>query len=329
MKIIITGSNGFVGKNLLREIKDKFPGSQIICLVRTKSNIPETDNVKLCYVDYLDLNSLLNSDVFDGADYIFHVAGVTKALSEKGFRDGNVIPAINILETIKQKGIKLKRFVLISSQSASGPSKSLNHYKEESEEENPVEFYSKSKLEAEKVVKQYNGIIPYTIISPVSVYGPQDVDFFNIFKMTKMGVNVYPGNKNKYISIIFVTDLVKAIIDAALSENTINKKYFICNDEPIPWKQVHSTVFKIAGKNKLDISLPFHFLYFISFFASIYSKITKKATLLNPNKIKLSEPEFWIASNKNAKKDFCFDPKYSLEEGLKATYKWYKENGWL
>lgn len=329
MKFLITGSSGFIGQNLVREVKRRFPDSQICCLVR-KQGLQNPDNtIKYCSVNYLDINSLLNSEAFIDVDYIIHGAGVTKSATKEGFWAGNVIPTKNILETLYQKKIKPKRFILISSQSASGPSGSITHFKMEDEKENPPELYGQSKLAAEEILKQYGNDIPYTIVKPSSVYGPGDVDFFNIFKMTKMGINVFAGNADKYISIVYVDDLVDAIISSAISENTINKKYFICNDQPVTWRQVHEGIFAAAGKSRFDINVPSSIIGFFSIFGSLISVLLNKPLLLNKNKYKLSIPDYWISSNSNAKKDFGFSPKYNLAEGLKLTYDWYKSKGWL
>jgi nucleoside-diphosphate-sugar epimerase len=328
MKIVVTGSNGFVGANLIEELQKRFPEAEIACLVRgAKKN--SQGNIKYYPVNYLDKNTLLNSPAFDEIDYFYHVAGVTKSATEKGFIEGNVIPGKNILETIKEKKLSVKRFLLVSSQTACGPSKGEGHFKSEEETENPVELYGKSKLASEKNTIGFGDVIPYTIISPSSVYGPRDVDFFNIFKMTKSGVNLYAGNKFQTVSLIYVKDLVSAIINSSLSDNTVNKKYFVNDDEPKNWIEIQSAIFKICGRGKIDVTVPFGLLNVLGLFGSAYSKITGQAVLLNMNKIELSKPGYWVFSNQKAKNEFGFSCELPFEEAMKKTYEWYKANNWL
>ena len=255
--------------------------------------------------------------------------GVTKSATEKGFIEGNVIPGKHILEVLYEKKSALKRFVLVSSQTACGPSKGKGHNKTEDETETPVELYGKSKLECENITRQYKGKIPFTIISPSSVYGPRDVDFFNIFKMTKSGVNVYAGNKLQTVSLVYVKDLVNAIIDSSLSDKTVDQKYFINDDEPKNWIEIQSEIFKASGRNKIDFSLPVGLLNILAYGGSLYSKITNQPVLLNLNKIELAKPDYWVFSNEKAKRDFGFKCRYSFTDAIKETLDWYKKNNWL
>lgn len=329
MNIVITGSNGFIGKNLIEEIKHQFREAEIFCLVRNKKIYTPPNRVKFFNVDYLDRKSLLNCPAFEQVDYVYHVAGVTKSVSKKGFWEGNVLPTKHLLETLIEKNITPKRFVLVSSQTASGSSNNRNHYKKEDDSENPLELYGQSKLEAEKILREYFNAIPYTIISPSSVYGPWDVDFYNIFKMTRYGINIFAGNTNQVVSLVYVKDLVKAIIDASLSKKAEYQKYFICNDEPKSWEEIQNTIFNLVGKKKIDITIPLTVLNALSYFSSIYSAISDKPILLNRNKVQLLKSDYWIISNQKAKNDFSFNCNYSLTEGIKETYNWYKEHNWL
>ena len=327
MNIVITGSNGFIGKNLLNKLLNEYSQAEFTCLVRSPKK-SDKNRVKNIPVNYLDLNSIINSNAVNNADYIFHVAGVTKSATKKGFWEGNVIPVQNLVEAVKRTNNNLRRFINVSSHAASGPSKSVDHYKKESEPDTPTELYGESKLAGEMVLRSQTDI-PYTIINPGGVYGPGDVDFLNIFKMTQMGINVYAGVKEKYISLIYAEDLVDAIVTAAFSENTINKKYFIVDDKPVTWQQIHETVFAVVGKKHFDINIPLPLISFLANFGSLYSIIFKKESILNKNKIDMSRPSYWIASNESAKKDFGFSTKYSLKESLEKTYNWYLEKGWL
>jgi nucleoside-diphosphate-sugar epimerase len=298
-------------------------------LVRNKKAYSPGDRVRTFVVDYLDRKSLLNCPAFDQVDYIYHVAGVTKSASKKGFFEGNVVPTNHLIETLIEKKTTPKRFVLVSSQTASGSSNNRNHYKKEDELENPLDLYGQSKLEAETLLRKKGNIIPYTIISPSSVYGPWDVDFLNIFRMTKIGINIFAGNKNQVISLVYVKDLVKAIIDASLSHEAENQKYFICDDEPRSWEEIQNVIFSLVGKKKVDITIPLTVLSAFSYFGSIYSSIANKPILLNRNKAQLLKSSYWIISNQKAKSDFFFNCHYSLAEGIKETYDWYREHRWL
>jgi nucleoside-diphosphate-sugar epimerase len=329
MNIVVTGSTGFIGSNLIEELLRSFREDEITCLTRDNGNTRPHERLKTHTVDYLNKNSLESCRVLREADIVYHLAGVTKSSSKRGFWEGNVIPTRNLLEVIGEHNTSIQRFVLISSQTASGCSRSGDHYRTEEEEENPMEVYGQSKLEAEKLVKGYLRRIPFTIISPSSVYGPADPDFLAIFRMTKYGLNFYAGNRNQVISIIYIKDLVRAIVDASFSENTVNRKYFVCNDDPLSWSEIHDTIFRTAGKRKLDVTLPMFMVKTVSSLGSLYSLIAGKSILVNANKARLASPSYWLVSNMKAKRDFGFQSRFSFVQGIQETYEWYKTHGWL
>ncbi|KYK26060.1 hypothetical protein AYK26_01275 [Euryarchaeota archaeon SM23-78] len=324
MKILITGSSGFIGRNLKKALAKRFGESELVALKR-KGKLSDNEHL----INYNDRQTLLDCKACENVDYVFHLAGITRGISEKEFFQANVLPTKNLLEVLSRKSPRLKRFIFSSSHAAAGPSRNMYHRKKESEEANPVEHYGQSKLQAENVVKEYEQILPYTIVRPGGVYGPGDKDFLGIFKMAKSGINFYFGNKDKYISLIYVDNLVESMISASLSEKTISKTYFLCNDEPVTWQNIHETIFKICGKERLTLNIPYKVLYFISNLGNIYSYSTKKTPLLNVQKVRLSKPKYWIASNENAKKDFEYKDTISLEEGVRLTYEYYSRNNYL
>jgi len=323
MKILLTGSSGFIGKNLKKALRkqEPFSDAEIVALKRK-----EPLSIDECLVDYSDVQSLVECEACTNVDYAFHIAGITKGVAFKNFYTANVVPTENLLCALKNKSPNMKRFVFASSHAAAGPSKNRHHYKNESEEENPVEYYGESKWMAEQVVKDYHAFLPCTILRPASVYGPWDSDFLNIFRMAKTRINIYAGNKKKYASIIYIEDLVDGMLKASLSDKTISKTYFMCNDEPVNWQELHETIFKAMDEEPLSISIPFPFIKALSYLGDAYSHLSGKVSLLNVQKIKLSEPDFWIASNENAKNDFDYKSKVSLEEGVQLTYEHYLMN---
>ncbi|MFC1485048.1 NAD-dependent epimerase/dehydratase family protein [bacterium] len=327
MKAIVTGSNGFVGTHVVKTLQDK--GFDITCLVRFPKKQKDSDDISYNCINYHDTKTLNCLDIFKIADYVFHIAGVTKGITKNDFYKGNATPTKNLLETVKKTNPNIKRFVLISSLAATGPAPNLKNPKKENDENYPIEFYGQSKLEAEKIALEYSEDIPITIIRPSAVYGPKDKDFLNIFKMIKYNINIFHGNKNKYLSTIYIKDLAQAIIDSALSENTIGQIYNITNPKIISWKEFHESAAKVMLKNPINLNIPLASLKIIASAGEIYSKITKKACIMNKEKIKMAGPDYWTCSHEKALKDFGFIAKTPLEEGIQKTYLWYKNNSWL
>lgn len=327
MNVLVTGSNGFIGRNLISILQKAYPEVEISCLIRQpRAKIPGVSDY---VVDYEDMSSLLECRAIQKAEIIFHVAGVTKSAREDIFHRGNVVPLENLLSTLEHRHVPLRRLVLVSSQAAGGPSKGAGHFRSEIEEDCPYEPYGISKRAAEQLLINSPLRIPFTIIRPSAVYGPYDQDFLQLFKMARSGLNIYFGNKFKQFSIIYVEDLVNGILNAALSESTVNKMYYLCNDNPVCWQDIHQEIFRVMNKRNVELNVPEVFFRWLAVCGSCCSLVTGRQQLLNSNKYQLSKPEFWVASNSRAKTDFGFRPQTFLSEGLKKSLVWYRESGWL
>ncbi|MFK7845285.1 MAG: NAD-dependent epimerase/dehydratase family protein [Rhodothermales bacterium] len=332
MKCVITGSNGFIGTMLQAKLVGM--GAEVRCLIRSGSGAGKpaktsTNGITHYAIDYADPESLINSGALNDAEYVFHVAGVTKQLTLEGFRRGNVMPTQHLVEALTQLKTPLKRFVLISSQAAAGPAKSASAPVLEAHNPAPIEDYGLSKLEAENILREQQLPFSYTTIRPAAVYGPKDVDFLALFKQLKNGLGIYPANRNSFVSIIYVNDLVDGIINAAMHDNTKNQTYFLAKDIAVTWHQIYSFIADIWGSKLREINLPFGLISIAGHLGDIYSKITGKITVLNSKKIDLAKPAFWVCSSEKAQKDFGFDPQTTLPGGLRQTFSWYKEAGWL
>jgi nucleoside-diphosphate-sugar epimerase len=164
-------------------------------------------------IDYDEPRTLQRSAALDGADYVFHVGGVTKGVSQREFDAGNVLPTTRLLDALiaRHPDGQLKRFVLVSSQAAAGPARSLDAPRDESQPGEPIEEYGRSKLEAERIVAAHGGTLPFTIVRPSAVYGPRDRDFLTIFKQARRGIGLYPASRGRYLSVIHVRDVGRTL----------------------------------------------------------------------------------------------------------------------
>ena len=322
----VTGATGFVGSTLVDDLINR--GYKVKCAMRKSSNLRwlKDKNVELCEVDLFDIDSIKKA--MEGCNYIFHLAGVLFAQSEKEFVEGNIRSTENMIRAAKELNIDVKRFVYVSTIIAAGVSKTGKPMVE-TDECTPFTWYGISKYESEKVVLRSKDTIPVTIIRPGAVYGPRDYAMFASFKLSKTGINILLGEKGKLGSVIHVSDLSQGIIDASVSENTLGEVYFLANDDFIQQEGFGETIIKAMGKTPKNIIIPYGTLKVASHLSEFYGKITKNKALLNQQKLlELREP-YIICSNEKAKRDFNFKQNISLIDGIKSTLQWYKENKWL
>ncbi|MEM8488545.1 MAG: NAD-dependent epimerase/dehydratase family protein, partial [Bacteroidota bacterium] len=323
MKPVITGSNGFIGSMLRNKLVAE--GADVRCLVRSHpGSQTRSEGYTSFGINYADEDSLVSSGALNDATHVFHVAGVTKALTLNGFRQGNVLPTRNLINALQRVNPGLQRFILISSQAAAGPAASTQNPKTEAESPVPAEDYGLSKLEAEQLLTQASLPFPYTIIRPAAVYGPRDVDFLALFKQLKNGLGIYPGNRKSYVSTIYVDDLVNGILDAAQHSQATDKTYFLTNEVAVSWEQIYKHIADIWSSRLFEINLPIGIIAAVAKLGDLYSKVTGKVTVLNSKKIDLARPKYWVCSSEQAAHDFGFKPQMALAAGLKETFDWYK-----
>lgn len=326
MIAVVTGSNGFIGSALVQKLLDE--DAEVRCLIR-KPEIPRADGIDRFVVDYLNPENIAASGALDGADIIYHVAGLTKALDLPSFRIGNVTPTRHLLEAAAKRCPELKRFVLISSQAASGPAASLDQPVKESDTPSPVEDYGRSKLEAENLLRHQAHPFPFTIIRPAAVYGPRDVDFLSLFKQLRTGAGIYPGNRDSYVSLIHVADLVNGILGAANTEAGENQAYYLTHETAVSWRDIYHTLSDLLDKRIFELNVPFSVIALAGRIGDIVARLTGKVTVLNSKKIDLARPRYWICTAEKAKTQIDFKPVINMRQGFKETIAWYRMEGWM
>lgn len=326
MKALVTGATGFVGSHLVDKLIEK--NYEVYCLKRKTSSTKWLDGKNVKYVEGdLFSNDALEKCIKD-MDYVFHVAGVVKAKTKEGFYHGNSDSTKNLLEITYKVNSGLKKFIFVSSLAASGPAKSDKPV-DENTVPDPITTYGLSKLKAEEEVYKFRDKFPISIISPPAVFGPRDTEILIYFKTFSKGLNSVIGFDAKYLSLVYVEDLVDGIILAAENNKADGQKYFVCFDKAYNWDEIGSLTSKLLGKKALKIRLPHSILYSVGYLAELFSTFSSKPATLNIEKCKDITQLRWVCSNEKAKRELGFKAKYSLEESFKKTIDWYKEMKWI
>lgn len=324
MKILITGSNGFVGSHIAEFFSKT--GHEVICLVRKTSNRRWLDKLSVNYRIGDVTNPETLPEVVKDTDIIIHSAAILRARKKETYYNVNQKGTKNLVEAILNHNPKLKKFVYISSQAAMGPSKELKA-KPLNEEETPVSDYGKSKLAGEKELTILEGKIPFTIFRPPSIYGPRDKDIFIFFNLVNLGLKPVPLKK-RYIQMLYVEDLAKAVLNSLENDKTNNKKYLIAEDTFYTWDTIAKTIAESVGKKIIPLPLPNIAFYFIATISELISFIIRKPAVLNYQKINEMLQTYWLGDTEPAKKDLKMDFT-NLNLGAKITYSWYKNNSWF
>jgi dihydroflavonol-4-reductase len=323
---LVTGANGFLGAHLVEALL--LTGYQVRAQVRRTSNLTFLKGLKpeLVYADLRQPETL--SELVSNCDLIYHVGGITKAVHSSDFYRVNQEGTRNLLEAVAQANPRLERFVYISSQAASGPGRS-NNPKGEDEPAHPITHYGRSKLEAEKEVLRFQDRVPFTIIRPPAIYGPKDDDILFFFKSINRGIKPLFGFGKAYISVVYVKDLVEAIIVAAESELAASQTYFIADKRAYHWEEAFDIIAEVMGVEAKTVRIPKVALLTLAFLVETVSRLLGRMPPLSVHKSKDLTQRYWVCDVSKAKRDLGWEARYDFKAGVTETVKWYRENGWL
>ena len=323
---LVTGANGFIGSHLVDQLLAS--GCMVHGLVRESSSLKWLDASKV-HLHRVDL-ALPDFKVpaLEKLDYVFHCAGLTKAKSRSGYFQVNATACSNLYEQCQKRGRQIKSIVHLSSLAATGPS-SLGSLVDEITLCKPVTFYGQSKLAGEEIALQYSQSIPLTVIRPPVVYGPREENFFTFIKLIQKGWGLQIGRAGKELSLIYVSDLVEAMLTASDPTKQKGRSYFVTDGRVYVWEQIAKECARIMNIHVKTLKIPEAVLVPVALFFEAWSSVSSKPALFDRQRMIDIRQSSWSASPENFFKDFGFTPKYGLSRGLAETINWCQQEKWL
>lgn len=323
MKILVTGSTGFIGQNLLSFLT-KNPENQVFALVRQPQKLEPSlrSAVHLLQGDLHFLPSL-PSDL----DLVFHLAGLTKAARSTAYYNVNHFGTASLLKALESQEKKI-RFIYLSSQAAAGPAINSVPVKED-DSPSPLNPYGRSKLMGEKVTLSYAHRFLVVILRVGSVYGPRDKDFLTFFKFIQRGLLPLFDSGRMLFNLCYVNDLIQALHLAATQELPSGEIFHVADSKAYSWEEIGLTASVILKKKVITIKLPSWLVFSVAGLSQLISQISGQASVINLDKYKEMKARFWLMDGSKAQQILGFYPQYDLERGLKETIEWYLKAGWL
>ena len=331
MKILITGASGFIGSFIVEEALKR--GFETWAAVRKSSSREWLQDERIKFIE-LNLSSkeqLMEQLKPHQFDYVVHAAGVTKCLNKDDFRRINTEGTKNLADALIALQMPLKRFVFVSSLSIFGAIREQQPYEEirESDTPQPNTAYGRSKLEAEQYLDSLGSHIPYIILRPTGVYGPREKDYFIMAKSIQQHSDFAVGYKRQDITFVYVEDVVQAVF-LALEKGEDGRKYFLSDGEVYQSTTFSDLIHEELGRPWwIRITAPVWVLRIVTFCGEYIGRMTGKVTALNNDKYNILKQRNWRCDIQPAIDELGYQPKVKLEEGVRRSIKWYKDNKWL
>ncbi|WP_134686835.1 complex I NDUFA9 subunit family protein [Brevibacillus migulae] len=244
MKVLLTGSTGFVGRGILTQLIDA--GVEPVCLVRpgseTKMRISRLGlgNIQLVAGDLFDPLSLTRA--LQDCEAVIHLVGIIRERKSKGitFSRIHVTGTKHLLEAAKNAPIK--RFIHMSALGARA---------------NATSAYHQTKYEAEQLV--IDSGIPYTIFRPSVIFGPDD-EFVNMLAgLVRMPVTPVIGDGSYKLQPVSRDTVAEVFTGALRNDKAIGQIYEVGGPEQLSYSELLDQIGTALRKpqvRKIHVPLP-------------------------------------------------------------------------
>lgn len=327
-KILITGATGFLGKYLVELFYNK--GFEVLASGRNKRVGQKLikDRVDFIACDLSDASAchtLVNNNI----DYVVHAAALSSAWGTYAdFYKSNVVATENLIHACECH--KVGRLVFISSPSVYTATKDQFDLKEEdAPPTNNMNNYIKTKLMAEKKVKEANKRGLYTVVlRPRGLFGIGDPSIVpRILEVNEsMGIPLFREGA-QVIDITYVENVAHSVYLAVTSQNISGQVFNITNGQPLSFKKITDLLFDhLPLQKKYKVMNPKLFYTVASLMEFVYKGLNiKKEPVLT--RYKACTLLYSQTLNIDKAKDLLgYTPKISVEEGIKIYTDWWKEN---
>jgi len=331
MKILVTGSAGFIGSHITKRlVENKHEVVGIDCmndyydinLKRTRigelgiKKDKKGEEVKsekysnfvfsnLDLTNEDELKNLFSNHQFDVVCNLAAQAGVRYSIVNPAvYVDNNIRGFFNLLDVVSKNKVEL--FVYASSSSVYGNSTEMP-FRIQSETSRPVSFYAATKKTNELMAYTYSelyklktiGIRLFTVYGP---WGRPDMAYFDFTNKILKGEAISLYNHGQLQrDFTYIDDIVNGFVTIIETKGKFTSEYY--------------KIYNLGNHDPVTLE---------RFVKAIETAIGKKA-MINYLPMQQGDVESTYADISESKKDFQFEPSTSIEEGIKKFVDWYRD----
>lgn len=321
MKILVTGANGLLGSNVVRELIRE--GQEVRIFVRTGSTLPGLKGVS-CDVfrgDLLNVQDIVTAS--SGCDAIIHAAANTSQWPTglKFYEAVNVGGTANVVTAVRQNGIG--KLIHVSTANTFGYGTKMNPGTELSEyafHDLRSGYITSKYLAQQLVLDEYKkNQLPVVVVNPTFMIGPYDARPGS-GKIIKMGlrkrVQVFPpGGKN----FIHVRDAAIGTINA-IKYGQPGECYLLAN-ENLTYREFYRKVNAVAEQDPLMVELPAVLIMLGGMGGRVMEAIFREPAPLNPVNAKLLSIGNYYSGQKASEK--LKMPQTPVEDAIREAIEWW------
>lgn len=314
--ILVTGSTGFVGRALVRDlIASGVAVTRLRLLVRDvaaarHSGLPASALVAG------DLGSDSLRAAAAGVGLTFHVAGAVKALSRRGFIEANASGTAHLLDCLRRAAAG-SRVVVVSSLAAAGPSVDGAGSASPPESARPRSHYGESKRLAELQLRACTGDLSWIVLRPPVVYGPGDTATRLLLRQATASRVLVPRTPRP-LSVVHVDDVVRALRLAASGSAS---GVFLPIDGPqrLDTDALMVGMARACGREARLLRVPDVLQWPAGLAAELWCLIRRRPGHFGLDKLRDLRAPGWVADGEPIRRMLGFEPRTTHDAGFRAT----------
>jgi len=234
--ILLTGSTGFVGRELLKRLLREVPAAQVRLLVRDPAKLAALpDRVTVLEADLLDPDSY--KDALVGVDQVIHAAALTGKASAKLHERHNCQATRDLIAACEAAAIK--HFVFVSTIAAGYANKSFYPYAD-----------AKQTSEADL---RGSGL-KFTIVRPTLILGPQSAIWASLHMLAALPITPLPQGRSPIsVQPVHVRDVCRALVRVIEKDNPAGELLEIGGPDRLTMRAFLEKISAHAGKDSARI----------------------------------------------------------------------------
>lgn len=314
-KILVTGANGFIGRQLCQTLRQQ--GFSVQAALRRPPPPPTGD---LDYVSVGDIGPDTDwTEALRGVDLVVHLAGrahVGRESSPDSLAEYERINAGGTLRLAQMAAAAhVKRFVFLSSVKVNGE-ETFDEPFAETDGPAPRDAYGASKLQAEEGLLRLHrqGRLPVVIIRPPLVYGPGvRANFLQLIRWVDYGLPLPLGGIKNQRSLVGLRNLVHFILVCLKHPSAPGEIFLVSDQEDLSTPDLIRRIGGFLGRSVYLLPIPYGCLLVMARLLGKKAALGKVCHSLQVNLGKAHELLQW-------------QPPFSVNEELKHTIEWYKND---